>query len=224
MISVTKNISARLKEISEYISPDDRVADIGSDHGYLLLLLLDKGCKRLLGIENKNGPFLHLKENLNQYLNDKIEVSFSDGLSYLPADINTLAFAGMGGKNIISILSNNESKLEQIEKIVVSPHIDIPALRRYLTGKGYYIESEDIIFDEKYYFVDVFKKGSKTYTDEEIYFGPILLSAQPYLFRKYYQELADHYRHLLLTAHLDSVRKKELNDKISYIKEYVREK
>ena len=151
MISVTKNISARLKEISEYISPDDRVADIGSDHGYLLLLLLDKGCKRLLGIENKNGPFLHLKENLNQYLNDKIEVSFSDGLSYLPADINTLAFAGMGGKNIISILSNNESKLEQIEKIVVSPHIDIPALRRYLTGKGYYIESEDIIFDEKYY-------------------------------------------------------------------------
>ena len=47
MISVTKNISARLKEISEYISPDDRVADIGSDHGYLLLLLLDKGCKRL---------------------------------------------------------------------------------------------------------------------------------------------------------------------------------
>ena len=117
---MTKNISARLKEISEYISLDDRVADIGSDHGYLLLLLLDKGCKRLLGIENKNGPFLHLKENLNQYLNDKIEVSFSDGLSYLPADINTLAFAGMGGKNIISILSNNESKLEQIEKIVVS--------------------------------------------------------------------------------------------------------
>ena len=65
------NISARINTILNLIIKGSVVADIGSDHGYLLVALLkSKISKKVLGVENKIGPFNRLKSNLDLYLKE----------------------------------------------------------------------------------------------------------------------------------------------------------
>ena len=57
-------MSKRIKEIASFIMPYKSVADIGTDHGYLLLEAFNLGINFAQAIDNKVGPLNSAKNNL----------------------------------------------------------------------------------------------------------------------------------------------------------------
>lgn len=132
--------SERLQAIADFIDESDYVADIGADHGKLIIEIANKFPKnRYLAVENKQGPFDNLQNSVKNYnFNKNIECSLSDGIDYLPDYVNTLVFSGMGGFNVIEIILRNEEKLKNIKKIVFSVHRNFYDLEFFLKYRGYF--------------------------------------------------------------------------------------
>ena len=183
------NLSLRLKMIASLVPCSSSAADIGADHGYLIAYLKENGIiKRGLAIENKKGPYNILKANLEE-LGLDIETSLSDGITYLPSDIDTIIIAGMGKDTIIKIFNDSLERLLTLDNIIISSHGKMDEIRAYLVSKGYYISNEDCIIDEnKYYEVSLFKKGHKDYSSLEIKYGPILLKSKNEYFIKHIED------------------------------------
>ncbi len=160
-------ISDRLFTVASFIKENANVADVGADHGLLEIhLISNKLVKSVFAIENKNGPFEILKNNLKDY---DVTLSLSDGISEIPDYIDTVVIAGMGGILISNILKAHKEKLNKVNQIVIDAHRDVELVRREVTKLGYYIEKEKIVYENGiYYFVISFLKGHKDY-DESVY-------------------------------------------------------
>lgn len=160
-------ISDRLFTVASFIKENANVADVGADHGLLEIhLISNKVVKSVFAIENKNGPFEILKNNLKDY---DVTLSLSDGISEIPDYIDTVVIAGMGGILISNILKAHKEKLNEVNQIVIDAHRDVELARREATKLGYYIEKEKIVYENGiYYFVISFLKGHKDY-DESVY-------------------------------------------------------
>lgn len=148
-------LSKRLKSISDLIDNHDNVADIGADHGKLIIYLGEKyPNNHFLGVENKLGPFNILKANIEHSNIKNIDYHLSDGISFLTNDINTLILAGMGGLNIISILKKDSNNLKNIKKIIVCANCDNFELLKFLYSYSYSLEKSILIEDGgKYYYI-----------------------------------------------------------------------
>ena len=98
-------LSERLQIIHDMV-PKSVVADIGSDHGKLMVALVEsKTITKGYAVENKEGPFERLRNNLIRYhVSDKITPLFSDGIKDITRDVSTIVIAGMGGQTIVNIL------------------------------------------------------------------------------------------------------------------------
>ena len=171
-------LSTRLEMVASLVPNGVNCADIGADHGYLIISLLNRGIiKKGYACENKVGPFNRLKENVQSLgLLDKIEVDLSDGIRTLPSDVNCVIIAGMGGDTVNQIILDSVSKLEHIDHFIISSHSKMDEVRRLLNSKGFYIENEKTCFDmNQYYEVSLFSKGNIDYTEKELKYGPILL-------------------------------------------------
>lgn len=177
-------ISDRLKTVATFIKDNANVADVGADHGLLEIYLLDKNkVNSIMAIENKDGPFQILRNNLKDY---NVKLSLSDGLQDIDENVDTVVIAGMGGVLISDILKRDSKKLNKVKQIVVDAHRDIELVRKEVTKLGYYIEKEKIVFENKqYYFVISFLKGHKDYP-LEVYEWGYKIKDDP-LFKKYQQ-------------------------------------
>lgn len=180
-------LSARLKTIYNIIDSFDIVADIGTDHGYLIKsLLIDKKIKFCQGVENKEGPFLIAKDNLKDLIDEnKVTLSLSDGLDELDEKVNIVVVAGMGGELIASIMHKNLDKCQKLDKLILQPNSKIYELRLYLSNNKFEIINEYIVYDNsKIYEIIVAKyneKSSKLST-KELIFGPKLLTEKTGIF------------------------------------------
>lgn len=178
-------ISRRIKLLSLLIKEDiNGVFDVGSDHGYLLLLLKEKYPHiSLCGVENKAGPYENLKKNT---LGKGVKTMLSDGINDYDSSIyDAIVLAGMGYENIKKIILKDVSKIKNTKQIVIDSHNNISECRKFFIDLGFYIEDEIILKEDGiFYEIISFKKGNKKYSDFEIKYGPILL-------KKRDQELID---------------------------------
>lgn len=128
----------------------DNVADIGADHGKLVLYLANKyQNSSFLAVENKKGPFSILEKAVNDNsLFKNIECSLSDGIEYVPEFVNTLVFAGMGGMNVINIIEKSYKNLKNIKKIVICVNNKINEVVNFLYRIGFDLESFDAIKED----------------------------------------------------------------------------
>lgn len=190
-------ISKRLKILSQMI-PEDcfGVFDVGSDHGYLLSLIREKNSNiKLCGLENKKGPFENLKKGTK---NKNINCFLSDGLNSYSPDYNLVVLAGMGYQNIVNIVNKNITKITDIEYFLVDSHNFIPLIREYFINIGYFIENENILLENGiYYELILFKKGKRSYTKEEIEFGPILIKNKEKLLIDKYESINKKYQEIV---------------------------
>ena len=99
-------ISDRLLACCNFVSPGERVADIGCDHGYLAIHLLQTGkAQSVIASDINEGPLQSAIRNAEKYgVRNKIEFYLSDGARKIPRDFDTMVCAGMGADTIISIL------------------------------------------------------------------------------------------------------------------------
>lgn len=170
-------ISKRIQKIIEYIDVEDKVADIGCDHGYLGLGCLEKGIKFLQNIDNKKGPLETAMKNLSDYkMNDNVIYTLCDGLDGLDSRIDTIVISGMGGDLITQIISRNLEKALNLKKIIIVAHSKLFLLRSELT-KNFDIVDETIISEKnKIYEIIIFKpnRGNKIkYNFDDYLLGPI---------------------------------------------------
>ena len=165
----------RLNAISKFIYPYRRIADVGSDHGYLIKIAFDNNLIDFAyAIDNKQGPINACKKTLSDYNN--VKYFLSDGLTSIDETVECVIIAGMGGLLIKEIIEKGFNKLNTVKKLILQANKDEYKLRKYLCENGFYIKDEAIIEeDNKIYEIDVFEKGKEEYSFEELYFGKVLM-------------------------------------------------
>ena len=185
-------LSLRLQNLVKLVEKGSCVADIGADHGYLLLELKRLNlATKMLGVENKKGPFEHLRKNVLRMDHnlETINISFSSGLEQVPNDYSTVVIAGMGFVTIKEIIEHDIKKTEFIDTFIIDSHSNTPELRRFLNEIGYFIDKELCFYDKKvFYEVIRFKKGHKDYSYLDYKFGPYLRNEKNEDYERYYGE------------------------------------
>lgn len=177
-------LSKRLASIASNIDKEDKVVDIGCDHGYLSIYLKAVNGNKIVIATDINENALNMaKKNINKN-SILIETRLGNGLDVIKHnEVDTIIISGMGGNTILNILKKN--KLKYIKKIVIQSNTDIPLIRKYINKLGYTIKNEQLIIDKNiYYIIITFTKGRHKYTKKELYFGPILLKENNDLFNE----------------------------------------
>lgn len=177
-------LSKRLASIASNIDKEDKVVDIGCDHGYLSIYLKAvNGNKVVIATDINENALNTAKKNINKN-SILIETRLGNGLDVIKHnEVDTIIISGMGGNTILNILKKN--KLKYIKKIVIQSNTDIPLIRKYINKLGYTIKNEQLIIDKNiYYIIITFTKGKHKYTKKELYFGPILLKENNDLFNE----------------------------------------
>lgn len=183
-------LSLRLQTIHDMV-PSSVVADVGADHGKLMIALFESGrINRGYAIENKKGPYNRLVEALTEaQLEEVIVPLLSDGIEDLPSIVSTVVIAGMGGENIVNILKKHPEKLKFVDTIIVDAHSEIPYMREEISKLGYSIAEEKIIKDDDVFYeiIKFIKSDVAIYSDKDLEFGPILRQEKCATFKEKYQ-------------------------------------
>ena len=160
-------LSKRLQAIHDML-PKGVTADIGSDHGKLMIALFKSGkISKGYAIENKKGPYQRLVKALEEeQLIDDIVPLFSDGIEDLPPEVKNIVLAGMGGDLIVKILKKHPEKLKLVSTIIVDAHNAIAKVREEISQMGFVIADEKIIKDSA---LEVMKKETFKTFKVEIY-------------------------------------------------------
>lgn len=137
-------LNSRLLKIAEMIRRGDRVADIGTDHAYLPVYLINSGISPLVyACDVSDGPLLNAKSNIEKAGVSGIELRKGSGFDALsPDDADTFVLAGMGGELIISlILAAHWIKNPRYE-LILQPMTSVEDLRKFLLENGFSIIEE----------------------------------------------------------------------------------
>ena len=148
-------ISQRLSSVAAMVTPGLRVADIGCDHAYLPIhLIQNRISPEVIAMDINKGPLERAAEHVEAAgLNEKIELRLSDGLSgLLPGEAECIVMAGMGGPLMNGIMDAAPLVCEAAKELILQPQSEITDVRLYLKDKGYHIVSEDLVYEEgKFY-------------------------------------------------------------------------
>lgn len=161
-------ISPRLKTCCDFIAAGSRVADVGTDHGYLPIYLLQNGlASHVIATDLREKPLEKAKRNSEKFgVSPRMTFFCTPGLRGVSRDFDTLVCAGMGADTIISVLNEAPWLRNHHYKLVLQCQSSVHDLRHYLWQAGWRIEQEVAARDGKF-----------IYTVMEVTFGdPAALS------------------------------------------------
>ncbi|MGC6176184.1 tRNA (adenine(22)-N(1))-methyltransferase [Lacrimispora sp. 38-1] len=150
-------LSKRLGVIASFVPEGSHVADVGTDHGYIPIHLVQEGiAKSAIAMDVRKGPLLRAQTHIKEAgLEDLVEVRLSDGLLKLEKNqADCVVIAGMGGELIIHILEEGRHLWDSISYWVLSPHSELYKVRKFLIEHEFSIGRETMIKEDgKYYSV-----------------------------------------------------------------------
>lgn len=166
-------ISKRLETVASFVKKGSHIVDIGTDHGYIPIWLVEQGVvDYAIAMDIGKGPLERAREHIALYqLDTKIETRLSDGLKELKeGEVDTAIIAGMGGKLILQILKEGSHMWNTISMFIVSPQSDLDVFRQEICQMGLVIEDETMVVEEgKFYTIMVLKKGTMNQQQEYEY-------------------------------------------------------
>lgn len=175
-------MSLRIKELCSAIRPCKKLADVGCDHGLLTLTALNSAkCEKAFISDISEDCLKKAKELLADYIEDgKVNYAVCDGLEKVDKDCDSVIIAGMGGEEIVKILSESDFKPQNL---YLQPMKNAEKVREYLINNGYGITLDYTFADGKYYDYIVAVKGKTSeYTADEMFFGRDNLKNMPKAF------------------------------------------
>lgn len=216
-------LSKRLETIVNLVDQGENVADIGSDHGFIVIELINrKIATSCLAVENKIGPYTNLTKNTSLIKN--IRTSLSDGLKEVEKQFSTIIIAGMGFNTIKEIINNSVEKLNFINTFIIDSHTLTYELRKFMSEIGYFIKDEKCLIENKvFYEIIKFQKGHKVYSEAELKYGPILLNNKSEDFMIYYSNEIEKLKSLIRLHQVSYKRKKEIALEISLLEAIIYE-
>lgn len=177
MISNMKNI--RIETIADMVKKSMVVADIGTDHAFLPVLLVKNHiCEKCYACDISKGPLKSASANIQAAgLSDQIPVILSDGLEHVPSDANAIVIAGMGFQTAVHILENDLNRLEQFQQIIVEVNRDTISMRRWINNHHYTIDDERYVRERNHDYIclSFTTRYHLEYTDAELVLGPVFM-------------------------------------------------
>lgn len=141
-------LSPRLRAIADWVPANARFADIGTDHGYLPVWLLQKKIiPSAIAADLRERPLNTAVQTAKRYgVEEKVSFRLCDGLNGIhPGEVDTVSIAGMGGETIAGILAAAPWLQDRNTQLLLQPQSAFYDLRSFLYEHGYRVTREKII-------------------------------------------------------------------------------
>lgn len=157
-------LDPRLQKCAAFVRTGVKAADIGTDHGYLPIALLQSGkATAAIAADINEAPLESARRNAIKYGETaRMRFVLTDGLNGLNAnDADDIIIAGMGGELILRIVSEAAWLRDPNKHLVLQPMTTAAQLRAGLAALGFQIDREEAVFDGKkiYSVLSVFYTG-----------------------------------------------------------------
>lgn len=146
-------LSDRLNMLASEIKKGETMADIGTDHGFLPIYLVQNNISPFVVLGDISGPtWEKSKIHAGEYLSEsKYSCRLGNGFEILEyGEVDAVVIAGMGAKEMGDIIGYDIDKSKSFSKMVLQPRKDIGFLRYFLTNNGFTIEKEQLVRENKY--------------------------------------------------------------------------
>lgn len=201
-------LTKRLSEILKHTIGSNILVDVGCDHGILGYEALKRGhALRVIATDVSDKSLDKARRLFAEYgYVDNVQFRCGDGLSVVESlEADTVVISGMGGMEIIKILTNSDY---QCNRLVLSPQSDTEEVRRYLVGHGYRLNHDYVIFDNKFYWIIVAVVGEDEYTEDEFTFGRDNLNGKSCDFIKWIDVEIDRFNSVILKTDNQNVKER----------------
>lgn len=179
-------MSNRLELIASFVEDGIGVADVGTDHGYLPVMLVKRGYKgNIIATDINEGPLQKAKQSLAEAdCEDAVELVLCDGLDGCkPDSVDTIIVAGMGGDTITGILDRAEWCARVDMKLILQPVTKPEILRYWLVNNDFVIKNEAQVEENStiYQIICAVPGRDCRYMDSELFIGRYeLIKNSPY--------------------------------------------
>lgn len=173
------NLSARLTAAASLVKGGGIVADIGTDHGYLPIYLIQSGkIEKAIAADIGKMPLENARKSVATYeMEDLIELRLSDGLnSFEENEVNEIVFAGMGGTLIAEKLKETPWIKNNKLHFVFQPQSRAEDLREFLFANGFEIDTEIATHEGNRFYIafDAFYTGEiREFTVADCFLGKL---------------------------------------------------
>lgn len=161
-------LTPRLELVASMVRDGVKLADIGTDHAYIPVYLVNsQKCISAVAGDVVKGPLDRAKKTAAMFnALDKVSFILTDGLHGIDGkQADDIVIAGMGG-DLISRIIDECSWIKNPEKhLVLQPMTAVEDLRHYLRANGFEIEKESVTSE---------KGGSKLYVVMSVYYTGII--------------------------------------------------
>ena len=147
------SLSNRLMSAASYVRPGSAIADIGTDHAWLPIYLIDRGiARRAVAADINEGPLDRARINIPKGMKAKIELRLTDGLRGIEnCGVDDILICGMGGELIARIIKDAPFTKSEKTRLVLQPMTKAAFLREFLLSEGFSIIGETLSDDDRIY-------------------------------------------------------------------------
>ena len=124
-----------MQKMADMVGENDVVADLGTDHGYIpIWLMQNAACRDVILTDINSGPLEKARENISKYIPERaFDLRQGSGISVLrPGEADTVIIAGMGGILIRDILADEPEKTKSISAFILQPRNHSDVLRKWI--------------------------------------------------------------------------------------------
>ena len=188
-------LSRRLERVAAHVPAGARLADIGSDHGYLPVALMRRGViAAAVAGEVALTPLRAAERTVRENgLEQQIIVRLASGLAAIePGDrVDAITICGMGGETIRDILEAGKARLKGHERLILQPNGGEQPLRRWLMENGYRISGEELLRENLFFYEIIVaeRDAAVSYSAQELYFGPLQMQTRSPVFIQKWQRM-----------------------------------
>lgn len=215
-------ISQRLRIVGDFVT-QKTVADIGTDHAYVPIYLHKKGnVEKVIACDINKKPLQKAQQNIKlHHAENKIITRLGNGLQPLqPYEVDSIVISGMGGMLMIELMEQSQNIIKTVKELILCPHLDVTAVRKYLHNIGYVITDEKMIQEwDNFYTILRAIPGKQKYDKEiEYIFGSILLEKKDAVLKEYI--INEKIRLKKIKQHLYDKRTEQSQKRLQQIEEY----
>ena len=223
-----KRIPKRMLAIANLVDNSKVLADVGCDHAYISINLLENGkAERIIASDLREGPLNIAKDNIKlEGFEERIETRLCAGLcGYEAGEVDTILISGMGGMLVKEILSESIDVVRRADTLILEPQSDLRVVRAYLKDIGFEIIDEDMLSEGgKYYqIMKAVKSERKMEACADIggmaenEFGPVLIKKKHPVLLEFLKKRKNHYERLLQNKSFLTSQSATNNDRIAII-------
>lgn len=214
-------LPGRLKLISHMVPECNIVSDIGTDHAYIPIYLVNnKKCKRAIASDIRPGPINIAKANIEEYgLSANIETRVGNGIDTIEDhEVDVIIIAGMGGVIIKDILERGIDKAKKANALILQPMTAVEVLHEWLCSNGFEVYDEKLVREEnKIYDVIAARWTGKILSKDILYYyiGEKLFENKDPLLKIHIQNKINQLDKII--SQMENMKEKDSNKRKEYI-------